>query len=366
VCDAAAKEPPSVDALLGAVRRCLLEQRSDYDRILLPVLGMGEQIEIRSQRMNAAGVLYATRPGSAWLFTRVSRDSWLDVPLRSMLSDLRNTWILLERGRVERDVLERLRPPVLPKLRDSLAAFDWWVADFEGLEGGRMNRSEFFDEVGDQPWIRFNHDPRDATAGLERWRGTSLLGGWTVPIMEHFRVRLPWKRPDAPCSPVEWRPRPADMPLETTIQLFLMDDPYELLRFFVMEEHGFDPDRLGPLTVWKDFPDLLEEFSDHHDSQLADLPTSVGLQTSADLELVQDVLEEWLELIARHGCEDFPTLGHIRRVDLPGIQMPRPDPLAAAEPEDDTVIFPKHVYAASALPPDTWIRSVPARTSRVE
>ncbi|MGM0559330.1 MAG: hypothetical protein ACQEVA_23300, partial [Myxococcota bacterium] len=225
---------------------------------------------------------------------------------------------------------------------------------------------EFLEEVAGQPWLRFHHDPDGSKADLESWHGSRLLGGWTVSIREHFRLRVPWKRPNAPCNPLDWQPNPRRRPFETVVSLFLLDDPYELLRYFVLTEHGFDPDLLGPQTVWKDIPDMLEEFSDEHDGELADLRVAVAHRLDADPEPVASALNAWFERIARRGCNDFPTLGAIRRVELPEISMPRPIPLAKAEPGEDVVVSPGIVHAATALPTDTWIKSVTPRRREQE
>ena len=339
----------------------MLEQRSDYDRILLPVLGMGEQIEIEANRLNVDRVLYATRPGSAWLFTPVRTSAWLHVPLRALLSQIRNTWVLLDGEQTDADVLSRVRPPMVPKLRESLAALDWWVADYGGRDGGRMSRGDFLTEIRDQPWIRFNHNPVDGTADLESWRGSTLLSGWTTSVLEHFRLDLPWKRPDAPCSALNWALAPGDAPFDAVISVFLLDDPYELMRCYVLSEHGFDPDLLGPLTVWKDLPDLLQEFSDRHDQPIADLCAAVADRLGADEQAIRRCLDTWFTRIAREGCTEFPTLGEIHRVELPDVRIPRPVPLARDEAGGDVVVSPGHVHAATALPADTWVRSVKRR-----
>jgi hypothetical protein len=319
---------------------------------------MGEQIEVEPMRMNVGGSLHATRGGSAWLFTPIHPESWLNAPLRSMLSALRNTWILLDTDRVDRDVLDRLRPPVPPKLKRGLEALDWSVADYQGRDGGRMTREEFLEEVAGQPWLRFHHDSEGSKADIESWHGSRLLGGWTVSIREHFRLALPWKRPHGSCRALDWQVTPRSTPFETVISLFLLDDPYELLRFFVIEEHGFDPDLLGPQTVWKDIPDMLEEFSDEHDGQLANLHASVAHRLNVDETLVSKALDPWFHRIARDGCMDFPTLGDIRRIELPQVRIPRPIPLARAQPGDDVIVSPGSVHAATALPASTWVKSV--------
>ncbi|MGM0557181.1 MAG: hypothetical protein ACQEVA_12435, partial [Myxococcota bacterium] len=141
---------------------------------MLPILGMGEQIEVDPMRLNVGGSLHCTRAGSAWLFTRIGVDEWLHAPLRSMLCELRNTWVLLDTQRVDDDVLDLLRPPIPPKLRSGLEALDWSVADYDGRDGGRMTREEFLEEVAGQPWLRFHHDPDGSKADLESWHGSRL------------------------------------------------------------------------------------------------------------------------------------------------------------------------------------------------
>lgn len=344
----AAAELPSTREILDAFKALLERQQDVYDQILLPHLGLGERIDVRSQSLEADGESVELRGGEVWLFDGRGQQSWLHAPLLLPFEDLDDTLILVHRDDVSDEVAARLRPPLVPAVRRALADLQWLVIDSGGYEGGRMNHDEFLEEISEHRWYRIDHDPQTSAARFEHWRGENAQSGWSANVYDAFEFGLEndpgW---DAPARFAEkWQPAPVERPFETTVILDQLEDPYALLRRLLWQDARLDVDRLGPLSTWKDRPDALFEYSDAEDGLLTDLPAWLADQFDADAEDFDAPINDWLDRVCQSTPVELPGVGVVHHVMLPQVDLARPRPLLGHEAPKSTRLARQHVYAA--------------------
>jgi hypothetical protein len=347
---------PPVAEIMSAFDELLARQEDIYDQILLPELGLGERFDVRPHELERDGHTRRYRGGEVWLFDGRPAQNWLHAPLLIPFEDLEDTLIVVRRRDIPPQVAERLRPPLIPGVRRALAGLDWLVVDSGGYEGGRMEHSEFLDEIGDLPWLRVDHDPDTGAARFESWRGEEPRSGWSANIFDAFECSVqPPGAQDAPATLNQpWPVDPDAHPFEIAVALDLLDDPYAICRRLIYKDSGLDIDRLGPLVTWKDSPDVLFEFTDEDDSHLTNLGVWMASKFDGDADDFKIVVDAWFARIRRQMPVEFPGLGTLHEIIVPSLKLLRPRPLLGHVAAPVSILSAERLFAATTQRPEEW------------
>lgn len=357
---ARAKAPvlPEAAAILEAFGEFLRRQEDVYDQILLPDLGLGERFDLQASHLIKSARVERYRGGEIWLFDAQPEQSWLHAPLLIPFEELEDTLVLVRRQDLPPACLDRLRPPVLAGVRQALGALDWVAADTGGYEGGRMEHSEFLEEIGDYPWFRLDHEPASGALRFEAWRGEEPLSGWSAHIFDAFEwdalaTNLP---SNIPAKLAEGWPFPRGAStFEIAVALDRLHDPYALCQRLILQDAGMNIERLGPLITWKDNPDILVEFTDEDDSLLSDLSGWLAEYFRGERACFEELVQAWFDLIKAHLPQHIPGLGVLHEVFIPPIKLTRPRPLVGCEAPAEVVLPAQRVYAASSRGASDWV-----------
>ncbi|MFP4598467.1 MAG: hypothetical protein ACLFVJ_09450 [Persicimonas sp.] len=351
---ASAEVLPSVAEICALFERGLEQQQDIYEQILLPRLGLGERLDLAPHKVETGRNQWSFRGGEIWLFDGRPQASWLHAPLLIPFEDIDDTLLLVRRADVPTNTAARLRPPIVPTVRQALESLDWLVADTGGYEGGRMEHAEFLDEIGQHCWYRIDHDPATGAARLETWQGEEPVDGWSTNVPNTFEFGHSGS-PVVTHGVEDWLEDVGELPFEAAVAIDQLEDPYALLRRLLWHDVRLDIDRLGPLVTWKDSPDVLFGFRDDEDSLLADLPAWMSVELDAPEGELRAVVDAWFDLICERAPVELDGVGFVHPVHIPGVSLPRPRPMVDGVRAGLADLRAQTVYAASARPGASWL-----------
>lgn len=348
---------PSPRQILLASEEALADQISDYGRVLLPRLGIGQHVESPARTFQFPSHAYTHRPFSYWHFDARGEANWLHAALLYPFEHLDNWVVLVSAADLDPWHISQLRPPMIPRLQRTLKALEWIVVDQGGHEGGRLERHEFLDILGDKPWLRVEHSTHQGVFIIQRWFGKELLERWSARVDETFSTpyappstMLPSSASTTPAR--DWQPDPQEHPIETLITLDVLCDPYATLRRFVQQRWGFDIDRIGPGLLWRDSPDELFEFDEDEDDILADMSHVIADRLDADPAILTPLIDQWFEVLFTSTPAPLPTLGTLIKVEIPALEVEMKPPSRHRNPEKEKFIIEgETLFAATPQSP---------------
>lgn len=363
---------PSPSRWLQALENALEEQISDYGRLLLPGLGLGERVVLDERYYRLSNKIWRQPPGELWHFDRRYPQSWIHAALLYPFEMLDDWLVLVPRDALTEQQARAISPPLIPRVGQALSNLPWIVADFGGHGGGRLRREEFLTLLGDLPWIRIEHYAELQVIQIQRWQGNQLKDRWRASIADTFGCALPEIDPHTQQSqscalamhslprnlPVE----PHKAPLQVAALLDILGDPYAALRRFTKHQFGIDTEQLGPLLLWRDFPDELFEFDDVQDTSAADISFVMADTLSMHHQEVRSVLHAWFEAVENIPFIELPVIGTLHTIMVPelsacGEEMsPSPVSTKGASSKLRSHVIPSgYTLVASTLPPDYWL-----------
>ncbi|MBA2665353.1 MAG: hypothetical protein H0U74_23895 [Bradymonadaceae bacterium] len=352
-------EPASSADWMRALEAAIDEQLSDYGRLLLPSLGLGERTELGDRRFRLGERLWSQPEGELWYFDGRYPQSWIQAALLHPFEKLDNWLALVPRAALSTQIARAISPPLIPRLGPTLCALDWVVADFGGHEGGRLKREEFFVLLGDHPWFRVEHYADRQVVHLQQWQGRQIVERWRCNIEETFGCALPEEdtlsAPGPLALPQGLLLDVGSRPLEAAVLLDVLGDPYATLRRYVWQRFALDLEQLGPQLLWRDFPDELFEFDDRHESSVADISFTVADELALDAERVRPVLEAWFALIAEATPIELPVIGTLHSTVIPELSLNSP---LASEDGAPQSIGGRRMHVASARPAHLWFQDI--------
>ncbi|MFU8803851.1 MAG: hypothetical protein ACNA8W_08600 [Bradymonadaceae bacterium] len=348
---------PAAANIVEAYEEAIAEQISDYGCIILPHLGIGQHIEVPSRSFHLAPETRTQRAFSYWHFDGRHDANWLQAALLYPFEHLDNWVVLVRREDVTEEIINQLRPPLIPRLRHTLEKLEWLIVDQGGHEGGRLERHEFLDVLGDKPWLRVEHSDRRGVVIIQRWQGKEVLERWSAQVDETFGCPYLLRDEGSPAPghyiPTDWEPTPARTPFETAVALDILCDPYATLRRFVAERWDVDIDRLGPGILWRDSPDELFEFDENEDGILGDMARAIADRLELDQDLLTPLIDSLFERIVTGLPVHLPVLGSLREISIPTAETRMRPPARHRNPPDEKVaIIGEKLYASIPHEPD--------------
>lgn len=367
----------SPERWLRALENAFEEQISIYGRLLLPGLGLGERVEIDECHYQLNDKIWRQPPGELWHFDGCYPQNWIQAALLHPFEMLNNWLVLVPRAALTEAQARALSPPLIPRIKQALLSLDWIVADFGGHSGGRLRREDFLAILGDLPWIRIEHYADLQVIQIQRWQGDQLMNRWRASIYDTFGCTLPEIEPHTlqlqPCPhalhplPEHLRFEPHTNPLQVAALLDILGDPYATLRRFTQLHYGIDIEKLGPLLLWRDFPDELFEFDDAQDTATADISFSIADSLDLHHQDVRPILHAWFEALANTPLIELPVIGTLQAIQIPELspdaQLQAPSKKlqkSSARP----LIQPMpsgQIYVASTFAPSYWMQKLPGK-----
>ncbi len=363
---------PSPVKWLQALESALEDQISDYGRLLLPGLGLGERVLLEERHYRLNDKTWRQPPGELWHFDRCYPQSWIHAALLYPFEVLDDWLVLVPREALTAQQARAISPPLIPRVGQALSNLEWIVADFGGHGGGRLRREEFLEILGDLPWIRIEHYAEIQVIQIQRWQGNQLIDRWRASILDTFGCAIPEidarTQQSKSCDlamhkiPQNLRLEPDTTPLQVAALLDILGDPYAALRRFTQLTFGIDVEQLGPLLLWRDFPDELFEFDDVQDTAAADISFAMADNLGMHHQEVRCVLHAWFEAVENVPSIELPVIGALHTITVPELSGNNDSTLSppvltkGASSKSLSQIIPSGcTLVASTLPPNYWL-----------
>lgn len=338
----------NIDDWSRAFSKALQAQLLAYDRVMLPILGRGRLRHLPERNYQLQGRGLSGVRQRVWSFdARVERD-WLDIAVAYPLEHIDDWMVLFRQEDLPPELASTLRPPLVPRLRKTLSARTWSIADVCESCDGNLEFTEFLELIDHHRWVRLDHRTDAGTFTIERWQNRTLEKRLQLELDVQLQANISADYPDAEVplrlDPI-WVPPP-----EEDLALCIadvVDDIYATLRRLCRYQFGLDIDCLGPLLFWRNWPDELCEFDEKEDAPTLDLAAQMARELGEDPQRVAAQLESWLERCVEHSHCELPFFGELRTATLPDLWLEFPDSAR------DSLLIPGEAIYVAASPDES-------------
>ena len=305
-----------------AFETALQRQLRAYGRVYLPHLGRGQRRHLPDRNFKLGGEnLQATRQ-TIWFFDGQTNLDWLDIAVSYPLEDIDDWMILFRPEDLSREAREILRPPLVPRLRTTLQARPWSIVDVCETADGNLEFTDFLRIIDHFPWIKIDHRTDTGLCTIEQWSERTRKSLLRIELDAQLQTNVSTDFPPGELPlllDLGWT-APSN-PRALIAIADVLDDIYATLRRLIRHNFQVDPDRLGPLLFWRDWPDELFEFDEQEDRHFLDPALQIAEQLGKPPEAVSPVLDHWLQrILAEPHCQ-LPFFGDFLITDLPDLVL---------------------------------------------
>ena len=300
----------------------LQRQLRAYGRVYLPHLGRGQRRHLPDRNFTLGGVPMSAPRQTLWFFDGQTHLDWLDIAVSYPLEDIDDWMILFRPEDLSREARELLRPPLVPRLRTTLLARPWSIVDVCETNDGNLEFTDFLRIIDHFPWIKIDHRTDTGVCIIEEWSDRTRKTLLRIELDTQLQTNVSTDFPPGELPlllDADWT-APTD-PRALIAIADVLDDIYATLRRLIRHNFHVDPDRLGPLLFWRDWPDELFEFDENEDQHFLDPALQIAQELGQPAEAVSLVLERWLHRILEEPQCRLPYLGDFLITELPDLEL---------------------------------------------
>lgn len=312
----------SADAWAAAFKTALERQLSAYGRIYLPHLGRGIRRHLPERGFKILGRTLKAPRQTHWFFDSQHNLDWLDIAVSYPLEDIDDWMILFRTDDLSVKARDTLRPPLVPRLRKTLQAREWSIVDVCETAEGNLEFTDFLELIDRYPWIKIDHRTDRGTCIIETWGERTRKTLLRIELDYQLQTNVSSDFPPVE-MPLLFHPQwtPPEDPRALAAIGDVLDDIYATLRRLIRANFHIDPDRLGPLLFWRDWPDELFEFDEKEDSAYIDPALQMADVLGTAPEKVVPTLSAWLQRALQTPSCELPFLGTLLVTTLPDLEM---------------------------------------------